>query len=44
MVAIHSDKAVPVALEDVAGKRRLVPADHPWLDSARRVGVSLGCD
>ncbi len=44
MVAIHSNKAVPVALEDVAGKRRLVPADHPWLDSARRVGVSLGCD
>ncbi len=44
MVAIHGNKAVPVALEDVAGKRRVVPSDHPWLDSARRVGVSLGCD
>lgn len=42
MVAAHGDNAVPVPLEDVAGNIKLVPADHPWIESARRVGVSLG--
>jgi len=42
MVAAHGDYAVPVPLEDVAGNKKLVPADHPWIESARRVGVSLG--
>lgn len=44
MVAIRDDVAVPVPLEEVAGKRRAVPLDHPWIVSARAVGVSLGDD
>jgi 6-phosphofructokinase 1 len=31
---------VPIA--DVAGLRRTVPLDHPWMESARRLGVSFG--
>lgn len=42
MVAAHGENAVPVPLEDVAGKKKLVPADHPWIESARLVGVSFG--
>jgi hypothetical protein len=29
-------------LEEVAGRRKLVPPDHPWVVSARRVGTNLG--
>jgi ATP-dependent phosphofructokinase / diphosphate-dependent phosphofructokinase len=35
MVAAHGDATRPVKLEDVAGKVKLVPADHPWVRSAR---------
>ncbi|MEA1888361.1 MAG: ATP-dependent 6-phosphofructokinase [Pseudomonadota bacterium] len=42
MVAARGENAVPVPLEDVAGKKKLVPADHPWIESARLVGVSFG--
>ncbi|RME70082.1 MAG: ATP-dependent 6-phosphofructokinase [Chloroflexi bacterium] len=42
MVAARGDGAEPVPLEQVAGKRKTVPLDHPWIESARRVGVSLG--
>jgi len=42
MVAARGDTAVPVPLIDVAGKKKLVPADHPWIETARRVGVSFG--
>ncbi|MFW2438574.1 MAG: 6-phosphofructokinase [Arenicellales bacterium] len=42
MVAARGESAVPVPLEDVAGKKKLVPADHPWIESARLVGVSFG--
>jgi 6-phosphofructokinase 1 len=31
-----------VPLGDVAGKKKLVPIDHDWIDSARRVGTCLG--
>jgi 6-phosphofructokinase 1 len=42
MVAARGDgvKAVPIA--EVAGRLKTVPADHPWIDSARRVGTCLG--
>ena len=33
-------EAVP--LEKVAGKRKTVPLEHPWVLSARRVGTCLG--
>jgi 6-phosphofructokinase 1 len=33
-------QAVPIA--EVAGKLKLIPADHAWVHSARRVGTCLG--
>lgn len=42
MVAIHGTEAVPVALADVAGVKKIVPPDHPWLETARLVETSLG--
>ena len=42
MVAARGDGTEPVTLEDVAGKTKFVPLDHPWLASARHLGVSLG--
>jgi 6-phosphofructokinase 1 len=42
MLAAHGDKAEPVPLEEVVGKIKTVPLDHPWIESARRVGTSLG--
>jgi len=42
MVGIRGDQCIPVPLEEVAGKLRTVPLDHPWLRSARLVGTSLG--
>ena len=42
MIAARGDQAEPIPLEEVAGKRRLVPLDHPWIEAARHVGTSLG--
>jgi 6-phosphofructokinase 1 len=42
MVALQNGTAVPVPLEQVVGKRRSVPLDHPWIRSARDVGTCLG--
>jgi len=42
MVAARGDGAEAVPLEKVAGNRKLVPLDHPWLATARRVETSLG--
>ena len=42
MVAARGDKTEAVQLEKVAGKRKTVPLDHPWLRSARLVGTALG--
>jgi 6-phosphofructokinase 1 len=42
MVAARGDKTEPVPLEKVAGKRKIVPLDHPWITSARLVSTSLG--
>ena len=42
MVAAHGDDTRPVALSEVAGHKKLVPLDHPWLASARSVGTSFG--
>jgi len=42
MLAARGDRTEPVALEEVVGKRKTVPLDHPWIESARRVGTSLG--
>ena len=42
MVAARGETAIPVPLEEVAGKKKLVPDNHPWVESARHVGVSFG--
>ncbi len=42
MVAKIGGVIQPVPLEKVAGLRNLVPAEHTWIDCARRVGTSLG--
>ena len=42
MVASQGDHAVPVSLVEVAGKKKLVPEDHPWILTARRVGTVFG--
>jgi 6-phosphofructokinase 1 len=42
MVAARGETAIPVPLEEVAGKKKLVPDNHPWVESARLVGVSFG--
>ncbi|HZV54431.1 MAG TPA: ATP-dependent 6-phosphofructokinase [Rhodocyclaceae bacterium] len=42
MVAAHGDGTRPVKLEEVAGKVKTVPVDHPWIASARHVGTCMG--
>ena len=42
MVAAKGESTRPVKLEDVAGKVKVVPQDHPWISSARRVGTCMG--
>ncbi len=42
MIASRNGQAVAVDLEEVAGRRKMVPLDHPWVESARRLGVCLG--
>ncbi|MCJ7548106.1 MAG: 6-phosphofructokinase, partial [Anaerolineae bacterium] len=42
MVAIRGGECVPVPVQEVAGNRRVVPLDHPWIESARLVGTSFG--
>jgi 6-phosphofructokinase 1 len=42
LVAIRGNECIPVPLKEVAGKKRIVPADHPWLQTARLVETCLG--
>jgi ATP-dependent phosphofructokinase / diphosphate-dependent phosphofructokinase len=42
MVAARGDDTEPVPIAEVAGNLKTVPTDHPWIESARRVGTSLG--
>jgi 6-phosphofructokinase 1 len=42
MVAIKGQKCKPVSLKQVAGKRKIVSPDHPWIQSARLVGTCFG--
>jgi 6-phosphofructokinase 1 len=42
MVAARGDGTEAMPLEEVAGRKKLVPLDHPWIASARRVGTNLG--
>ena len=42
MVAVRNNECVPVPLEEVAGRRKTVPLDHPWILTARNLGIGLG--
>ncbi len=42
MVALKNQKTEPVPIQDVVNKRRTVPLNHSWLNSAREVGTCLG--
>jgi len=42
MVAVDGEGTRAVPLEKVVGKKKLVPADHPWISAARNVGTCLG--
>ncbi|MEZ6190007.1 MAG: ATP-dependent 6-phosphofructokinase [Phycisphaerales bacterium] len=42
MIAAKGDLAVPVPLEEVAGNLKLVPTNHPWIETARLTGVCMG--
>ncbi|HEX9018203.1 MAG TPA: ATP-dependent 6-phosphofructokinase [Anaerolineaceae bacterium] len=42
MVSMRDGDVVPVPLEQVVGKPKQIPLNHPWIESARKVGTSLG--
>jgi 6-phosphofructokinase 1 len=42
MVAARGDGVQPVPLDQVAGSRKKVALDHPWIAAARAVGTCLG--
>jgi 6-phosphofructokinase 1 len=42
MVAARGEGAEAVPLADVVGRRKTVPLDHPWIESARQVRTSFG--
>lgn len=42
MVALQGTECLPVPLEKVAGIKKIVPPDHDWIQTARRVGTCLG--
>jgi 6-phosphofructokinase 1 len=44
MVALKANECVPVSLEKVAGRKRTVPPDHSWVQTARLTDTCLGED
>ncbi|MCW8933049.1 MAG: 6-phosphofructokinase [Gammaproteobacteria bacterium] len=42
MVAERGGYAIPVPLDEIAGNRRIIPDDHPLLDSLKNLGICLG--
>ena len=42
MVGLEGTECVPVPLKKVAGIKRRVPVDHPWITTARLVETCLG--
>jgi len=44
MVALEGTQVVSRPLEDVAGKLKIVPLDHPLIETARSVGTCFGDD
>ncbi|PTX94264.1 ATP-dependent 6-phosphofructokinase [Opitutus sp. ER46] len=44
MVGVRGTECVPVPLAKVAGIKRVVPTNHPWIKTARLVETCLGDD
>ena len=42
LVAVRGNRCEPVELSKVAGKKRTVPEDHPWIQTARLVETCMG--
>ena len=42
MIALRGDRCETVPLTEVAGKKKVVPPDHPWITTAQRVGTCVG--
>ena len=42
MIAVKGENTTAIPLEEVVGKRLVVPLDHSWVTSARQVGTCLG--
>ncbi len=42
MVGLKANECVPIPLKRVAGIKRVVPLDHPWITTARLVETCLG--
>jgi len=42
MAAVQGQEIVPVPLQEVAGRKKLVPTNHSWVSAARLVGTSFG--
>lgn len=42
MVSAKGCECIPVPIEDVAGSRKNIPLDHPWIKSAKSLGISFG--
>ena len=42
MIAVRGMEILPVPIEEVAGRKKLVPPDHEWVQSARSVGTCFG--
>jgi 6-phosphofructokinase 1 len=42
LVAARGQSTEPVPLKEIAGVTKFVPSDHPWVESARSLGIVLG--
>ncbi|MGB3224925.1 MAG: ATP-dependent 6-phosphofructokinase [Desulforhopalus sp.] len=42
MIAVNGESTKTVPLENVVGRKKLVPLDHSWISAARNVGTCLG--
>ncbi len=42
MVAVRGERCEPVPLDEVAGRRKVIPPDHPWITTARLTETCLG--
>jgi 6-phosphofructokinase len=42
MMAVRGSKIEGVPLEEVVGKRKAIPLDHDWVETAKNLGISLG--